>query len=386
MIKMSEKRHSDTRHAHGHPPPTFKLSGFSSGLGDRVLQCVMAATVAKLHNATVLFGWHVGSHADTHYGEHARHKGLRFNISATAYPWPITDYINFPPELRIVATSSAEWHNARRLPDLALMPSRPASVPATSPLSQLFEVRYQCNLIADCAYRLHALAGGPIHAKFPLKSFLAAYDEASRQFRLRERHAARLPPPPYLAVHARRGEKARSSGCRVAAGESAATCRAVAALSRAADVALNATLSRIQRSSSEPANGANAVSSSTPWYVASDDAALAAALRRRLGSSLAVAQLSEAHAPEPGGMDHLLEFFALAHASLIVQSVPAGDAAHAMWGGWTSYSFAASKVSPISGARLVAVAPKGSRLLALSEFIAPAKLRDVELDVYNVHV
>ena len=109
---------------------SYRVRGTSTGLGDRLLQALMAATFAKVHNVKVVLGWAIETHADTEYGARAHHKALRFNISASAYPWPITDLIDFPPELRVIPTTGAEWRRVEaNLPTLELMPPRPTSPP-----------------------------------------------------------------------------------------------------------------------------------------------------------------------------------------------------------------------------------------------------------------
>jgi len=130
---------------------------------------------------------------------------------------------------------------------------------------------------------------------------------------------------------------------------------------------------------------------STParrWFVASDDATLLVQLRALLNASVEASVLGAgSHQPNHPGAQALVDFFTMARASRVVQSVPGfalsakmrarrkrnNESSNRLWGGWSSYSYVASR---IAAAPMLALTPVGSRLDAM-EVYAGRPLYDV---------
>ena len=225
-------------------PSEVRFDSGDTGLGDRLLNALFAATLAKLGLfERVHTLWNDGSHAAL-FGERnprARKRGLGWNISAVPYPAPITKHIRFPPELLLVS---------RKAFDASKLPLLPNTLVSSASFNEKHRAR--CNLrspqvfpneaaAALCARARHdclaemvlqpniALARHPDALAASLRwlwpsnrssspELRDALDRLPRAVRCAHRAAARelslispqgatLPTPGYRAVHARRGER-----------------------------------------------------------------------------------------------------------------------------------------------------------------------------------
>ena len=376
------------------PLPRYSFHTGRAGFGDRVLMYLMAATVAKIRGVSVLTCFEEGTHADM-YGENnpdAKKRKIAFNISAVSYPG-VLQHVTFPPELVFVSCGTLVSMRMRLRP---LLPSLgfPHLVRKHGPqsrlptnvsqfaerASELFGLRDQglaeaalnsghlFYLVPETAQRWFEIMDDPVTA--PYDSFLAAYQESCSQLRLTSpMMSARLPKPPYVAVHARRGERARKE-CR--AHESKASCDEVRDDVRKAD----AKLLRYIRQMIDSGRKA-----SQRWLIASDDADYVSVLGKAILAASSTIVFPEPGPPEePKGLTDVLDFFALSRATTIVQSIPQpmGPVPNQQYlghgyAGWSSYSYAASR---LGSGHLKAIVRERTRLYAM-EALAGRALSNV---------
>lgn len=206
--------------------------------------------------------------------------------------------------------------------------------------------RFFCYSVPEAAWRWLILGGVRLPRAF--EPFLAAYIESSAQLRLTSlRLLARLPKPPFVAIHARRGERARRNGCRAL--ERERDCATVTAQVDAADRALLAAAAALPQLA---VRAARPPPDTRRWLVVSDDARTAAQVRAGLAAAWPGAavdlEVAKGTEDEPRGVADMLDFFALTRASTIIVSMvgsiepPVPDRWTMDY--WTSYSYAAHRL------------------------------------------
>ena len=282
----------------------MRLSPPQSGLGDRICSYALAATVARLTNALILTSWYTVSGGGMCGG------GWR-----QSYVSNVLEHVAFPRELRFV--TEAEYA-ASDLPMINL--------------SGMTNVVSRWSQVPESAHRFLVSAG---RINVSLHTFLSAHRAVCTQFRLVGPYASMLPMPPYGAVHARRGDKDMGRPGK-AAGRFASS-----------DLQIKTVMARLLREGEW-----------LRWLVATDDSKLLTTLQSmiRNGSNgytqlVKMPQINES-TPQ---LQPIVEFFTLARAHTIVQSVPGPL-------GWTAFSTAAAQMN---GAMLLACVPPGTTWQAL---------------------
>jgi hypothetical protein len=276
-------------------PPIMRLSPPQSGLGDRICSYALAATVARLTNTIILTSWYTVSGG-----------GLCGGSWRQPYVSNVLEHVTFPRELHFV--TEAEYA-ASDLPMINL--SAKTNVARWSQ-------------VPESAHRWLVSAG---RINVSLLVFLSAHKAVCRQFHLIGPYASMLPMPPYAAVHARRSDKDMGRPGK-AVGRFASS-----------DLQIKTVMARLPREGEW-----------LRWLVASDDSKLLAELQImiRNGSNGNAQLVKMPHINESTSrMQPIVEFFALARAHTIVQSVPGPS-------GWTAFSTAAAQMN---GAMLLACVP-----------------------------
>lgn len=282
----------------------MRLAPPQSGLGDRICSYALAATVARLTNAVILTSWYTVSGGGMCGG------GLR-----QPYVTNVLEHVAFPRELHFV--TEAEYA-ASDLPMINLS----ATTNVVSRWSQ----------VPESAHRWLVSAG---RINVSLHTFLSAHRAVCAQFRLVGPYASMLPTPPYAAVHARRGDK-----------DVGHPGKAVGRFAWS-DLQIKTVMARLLREGEW-----------LRWLVATDDSKLLTTLQSMIrNESNGYTQLVKMpHINESTSqMQPIVEFFALARAHTIVQSVPGPL-------GWTAFSTAAAQMN---GAMLLACVPPGTIWQAL---------------------
>eukprot|EP00316_Scyphosphaera_apsteinii_P004365 CAMPEP_0119306082 /NCGR_PEP_ID=MMETSP1333-20130426/6907_1 /TAXON_ID=418940 /ORGANISM="Scyphosphaera apsteinii, Strain RCC1455" /LENGTH=485 /DNA_ID=CAMNT_0007309299 /DNA_START=77 /DNA_END=1534 /DNA_ORIENTATION=+ len=271
-----------------------------TGLGDRMATYLTAATVAQLLEATVLTRWPTAD--DDTSDEEQR---------STHYPSSIFEYLSLPPEL------SFEQDTQPKLGGAQVRVLHTAALPAFN---------WGFDLVPETMHKMLSKAG---LIKFSFKRYLQAYMRVVSSIELKhQRLLALLPPTPYVGVHARRGDLAKDN-----------------AETQHHDAYLIALLK--SKVAQQP---------DARFLVVSDNVTLRNAVSAELPTENMVTLALVPEEEQP-----LLDFFALARSSLIVQSVPGDD----NFGGWSSFSYVASR---IAGCPLEAYVNNGTRLHAMLQF------------------
>ena len=308
----------------------------TTGLGDRIARYLIVATIAQLLNATVVSAWMGPEEALGSWGYHR-------------YPPHAETWFLWPRGLEVV--SMAQWRKLKQLPHLHYTCERKFDPVVPNELCEaaagLGPGLAGLEQVPETAYRIvtalgEGLTDGGAHRiTCSLAKFMATYWEVAAQ--LRPRHAVKNPPGPFIAVHARRGDKAPDPKCRA--------CDVAEANSQ-----LWAIIDVLKRRHSK-----------SRWLVVSDSEPLRIALRAALAPKLIYA--TQAGTNETMGMltgeQALFDFWALSRAELIVQSVT--SAVGNAYSGWSSFSFAASRLAG-EKCMLLAVAHNASRLHAMATF------------------
>ena len=259
----------------------------------------LAATVARLTNAVILTSWYTVSGGGMCGG------GWR-----QPYVLNVLEHVNFPRELHFV--TETQYAASDHLPMINL--SAKTNVARWSQ-------------VPESAHHWLVSTG---RINVSLHTFLSAHRAVCTQFRLIGPYASMLPMPPYAAVHARRGDRDMGRPGK-AVGQFASS-----------DLQIKTVMARLLREGE-----------SLRWLVASDDSKLLAELRSLVrNESNGYTQLVKMpHINESTSrMQPIVEFFALARAHTIVQSVPGPL-------GWTAFSTAAAQMN---GAMLLVCVPPGT--------------------------
>lgn len=284
--------------AEAQPQLMMRLSPPQSGFGDRICSYALAATVARLTNTIILTSWCTVSGG-----------GLFGGSWRQPYVSNVLEHVAFPRELHFV--TEAEYA-ASDLPMINL--SAHTNVARWSQ-------------VPESAHGWLVSAG---RINVSLHTFMSAHRVVCTQFRLIGPYASMLPMPPYAVVHARRGDK-----------DMGHPGKAIGRFS-SSDLQIKTVMARLLREGQW-----------LRWLVASDDSKLLAKLQSmiRNGNNSNAQLVKMPHVNESTSrMQPIVEFFALARAHTIVQSVPGPS-------GWTAFSTAAAQ---INGAMLLACVPPGT--------------------------
>ena len=275
--------------------PIMRLGPPQSGLGDRFCTYALAATVARLTNTVILTSWYTVSGG-----------GMCGGSWRQPYVSNVLEHVAFPRELHFV--TEAEYA-ASDLPMINL--SAHTNV-----------VRW--SQVPESAHGWLVSAG---RINVSLYTFMSAHRAVCTQFRLIGPYASMLPIPPYAVVHARRGDK-----------DMGRPGKAVGRF-RSSDLQIKTVMARLLREGEW-----------LRWLVASDDSKLLAELQSIIhGGTAHLVKMPQINESTPR-MQPIVEFFALARAHTIVQSVPGPS-------GWTAFSTAAAQMN---GAMLLACVPPGT--------------------------
>ena len=352
-------------------PREVRLAPYDAGLGDRVELLLLFSTLVKLGLwDRVVTCWHDGS-IQWLQGESNRaavRRGVAFNVSVVPYPIPITDHIEFPPELHFVTCSELNSKAYRSLPLLSYYSPLLIDCKATDKqgLFPVDVVKTFCTRTAEDLARHHCARNGlldsyvnmikhpaalayllrelwPSTAKdFKVHRVAAAvrcaHRVASRQLKLVSPAASRVPQPPFAAFHIRRGERGvNRCGLRYV---NTPLCKHMLRIVADADAKLDASVELV-RHKTEFKN--------TRWYIASDDTSLVAKLQAKLPTIEVEGRPAQRGNERDQGLEDILEFFALSRAHTILANYVernltyCGDESQYLWH-HSEYTFAAAYV------------------------------------------
>lgn len=320
-------------------PQMIKVRIGNTGLGDRLGRLIISAAWGRLLNAGVLTVW------DEEESEEQRSDPRRYRSDPRRYP-SFTKLFELPSNVRLV--SDQQW-NASSWPMLNLQ----RGWRDRYELSKGHQLYTACEYVKECAYvslvqRNWQVTEGTAPLRLVNLSYARysqAYSWAAAAVKYKQRlHKPWSPPSkPFIAIHVRRGDKARYSTVDGDVNRADAQLAAVAQ-----------SLAHVLPSSRK--------GSEVPVLLIAEDQR--AAFRQMLRSGLHVIRPPPNVSTTPHEQA-LLEFAALTRAALLIGSVP--SMSHNFWSGWTAFSYMASV---IGGAKLLLCVEPHTRVSFLQQLSA----------------